>query len=320
VTEVWAEAEQLGRADSQLESLRLKALIGFAQMDIVAGPVKLVFGRYNFRPLNEEEGNKLYQCMIQRGFQRTKVDHAIPLVIPHGFIDPSSFTTNPNAGETLPEVKWTEAALTQKNVIAAGGRHRHYAVQRFLKQTQSYAEDLQKKIDIKKGSSPELQGLMEEAKKMTHAAPRWIVALYQQGKSLLLELSYAFDDLFVHLELVDRNRAELGQYLAQNLILHIFKETADEGMMKNMQNLLVAKQDGDNVVKEMKAKIAAQAKKSNSQNSGVYHSNDAMEFYLSLLALGDAFHTMPCLSLKWAEATFRGQYGGVGQLLSPSTL
>lgn len=154
-------------------------------MDIVGGPVKLVFGKYNYRPLNESEGNKLYDSMIRNGIQRYKVEHAIPIVVPEGFINPSSLTTSPNLGERLPVIEWEPLALEHGSVIAAGGRHRHYALQRYHKGVTASAEELRKKDCRMRKNEQDYRSLkqsLQGIEQRAQVAGCWIVAVYQEGE------------------------------------------------------------------------------------------------------------------------------------------
>jgi hypothetical protein len=63
----WLAVEKRGKEEHQIDMLTRQTFLGYAWMDIITGPVKLCFGKYNYCPLNEKEGDKLYDLMIEHG-------------------------------------------------------------------------------------------------------------------------------------------------------------------------------------------------------------------------------------------------------------
>jgi hypothetical protein len=158
-------------------------------MDIVEGPVRLRFGLYNYRPLSITEGNKLYTSLMEHGVQRFLSENAIPIIVPPNFVDPATITEDENAGETLPDIKWTEEALMAKEVIAPAGRHRHYAVQkirmsaaeRFAGAQKVAEKALAKAKGIQTTAVTNAQGKEEAVRRNLEESSKWMVILYNKG-------------------------------------------------------------------------------------------------------------------------------------------
>jgi hypothetical protein len=114
-------AEKKGKEEHQIDMLTRQTFLGYTQMDIIAGPIKLRFGKYNYHPLNEKEGDKLYNSMIEHGVQRFKVDNAIPIIVPESYIEVEDLTDDEHANEDLPDIQWTDKVKKAGYVIAPGG-------------------------------------------------------------------------------------------------------------------------------------------------------------------------------------------------------
>jgi predicted nucleotide-binding protein (sugar kinase/HSP70/actin superfamily) len=113
--------------------------------------------------------------------------------------------------------------------------------------------------------------------------------------------------------------------LARNQAIHIYKETAEERMVSKFKTLITAKQDSQEAYNAALKTLQERATDTNSRHSAVFQSNDAIEFYRTLLELGEPYHQMPCIEVKWAQDVFQGVYGGVSlhfvaRILSPLLL
>jgi hypothetical protein len=188
VAQLQHDAEAIGKSTSRLENLAKKCLVGYGQMDVSEGEVQIRFGKWNYRPLNTTEGNRLYDSMISNGIQRFRLEHAIPLVVPPEYVDPESLSMDSLLGDQLPKVRWTAAGLKAGNVEAAGGRHRKYAVQRFRGKLESDAARAHKQAEAlkKRGETSDryLQALerAKEKDKMAGESSNWMVSVYDLGK------------------------------------------------------------------------------------------------------------------------------------------
>jgi hypothetical protein len=182
--------EALGLKKTQVETLSKQCLIGYGKMDIVEGPVKLKFGVYNYRPLSVTQGNLIYSSMVTQGVQRFSVENAIPLIIPRGYVDETSLMKDAELLDKLPVVKWTEEATGAKEVVAAGGRHRLYTVQKLRNAADVTLKKAVKESTSGKKEKPDhVKAALVRQLADTHALLQtllmWMVGLYNEGASAL---------------------------------------------------------------------------------------------------------------------------------------
>jgi len=113
---------------------------------------------------------------------------------------------------------------------------------------------------------------------------------------------------------VEANNHELGDHLAKNETRHVFLENDEENMVKELKKLAEAyNKGGSQAWKDMALQAQKGATERSSKHSAVFHSDEALRFYLAVLRLGEPFHQLPCMKLNWAESTFRGVHGGVSE-------
>jgi hypothetical protein len=110
--------------------------------------------------------------------------------------------------------------------------------------------------------------------------------------------------------------------LARNQAIHIYKETVEERMVSKFKTLITVKQDSQEAYNVALKMLQERATDTNNHHSAVFQSDDALEFYRMLLELGEPYHQMLCIEVKWAQDIFQGVYGGVSlhfvaQILSP---
>jgi hypothetical protein len=104
---------------------------------------------------------------------------------------------------------------------------------------------------------------------------------------------------------------DVVNFLSKNSALHIYKETAEERLVVALKKLIAAQKSGTAAYTSALEEIQNSARKTNSMQSGVWNAKDLVEFYLSLVGLGEPFTTMSCIQLTWANDTFRNVYGGL---------
>ena len=181
-----AESEKQAKENQRLEQLKRKALLGWAKMNIINGPITLQFGHYNFRELNKKEGKLLHKSMIENGIRRYQPEHAIPIVAPKQFVKEVSLLKNAVGVSSIKEIEWTAAAREKGYVIAAGGRHRQYAAEIYHDNVIQATDSLQASIDKKTPESPGYSEIKMELENMLVAKQDcqwWLVAVYDESTS-----------------------------------------------------------------------------------------------------------------------------------------
>jgi hypothetical protein len=177
--------------------LTRQTFLGYARMDIITGPVKLQFGRYNYCPLNEKEGDKLYDSMIEHGVQRFKVDNTIPIIVLESYIKVKDLTDDEHANEDLPEIQWTDEAKKAGYVIAPGGRHRHFVASKLrLRMSVQYNKavaSFEKMLDRYEKDHPQVkaaQQKLDNVEREMEESSLWMVKIYNKGEDNLIYYSY----------------------------------------------------------------------------------------------------------------------------------
>ena len=188
-----ATALEKGSAQLAVQERTRHCLLGYAQYDLLKGEKRLKFGKYNYRPLNVTEGNKIFQSMVNEGIQRFDVNNSVPLIIGRRCIDMNTVTPNAHAGGELPRLKFTEAGQPMEEVIAAGGRHRVYVLGLMSRGIEKELEAAERALGkaMRRAKKAKMDYNTEVANSaITSLTERysgmgmWMVAIYEQGKWL----------------------------------------------------------------------------------------------------------------------------------------
>lgn len=143
------------------------AIISINRLDILAPVLPLTFGTFNNRPLNERQATILHETMVNEEFAPFKFQNMIPLVLGRDAIDPKCLNATMHDLEAAPFLQLTPAGLAEGVIIAAGGRHRHRAVQLEQARLKDRVDILKKRIEEVKESNPkETDGMLERLKKL----------------------------------------------------------------------------------------------------------------------------------------------------------
>ena len=189
-------SNQLQVKEANLASQRLKAFVGYAWMDTLdSDKWKLEFGRWNDRPVNQNEVTKLVQS-FKGGLLRMAPENAMPAIIKKShlvngvdFYPKDIKLDQPNGG--LPELNVSAVART---LGMFGGQHRREALCRLAcdlrKTIEMNGEKIVEKQEALKRSldeekAIELKSLKEEkadAEVDLKTIRYWAVALYDDGE------------------------------------------------------------------------------------------------------------------------------------------
>ncbi|KAF8122102.1 hypothetical protein EV363DRAFT_1183630 [Boletus edulis] len=227
-----------------LEEKARGALIGYARTDIVKR--NLVFGKYNKRDLNQQEKRTLLESFNQNGLDRFRFNHVVPLIVDKTLLDEttvvklSSLQDAKRDGTHLPILK-LKGDETVKNagsdkevfgpqVVAAGGRHRRYALVEWLKQREgtvaasaSRALNELKKRSVK-GDDDDDDPMNNDQLETAEAHLIYIQSLLNMGGSWIVSI---YDK-----EKIETHGDVIGLHLATNQRLYSYAESAEEGIIQ----------------------------------------------------------------------------------------
>ena len=181
------EASKLANDLHIADQMTRRCLLGYCQANILGSTIRLTFGKYNYRPLNITEGDKIYKSMLDNGIQRYLTDAMIPILVDKSWIQIDSLTDKSNAGSQLPLFRWSESHKTNREVIAPGGRHRYHAVGRIragMMRTYDAAKQTGDKGKKGKGKG-KAEGEVDEVEKLKETADKvgmWMLAVYDKGE------------------------------------------------------------------------------------------------------------------------------------------
>ena len=289
---------------------------GFARMDLF-GAVRPEFGRYNPRPINQTEVKKLYMGFIQEGILRYDVIHAIPLILSKDDYEATSISTDPTKGKDLPVIEWSEHAITQRKVIAAGGQHRVEALRTWIEaiETQISRENVRRKKledDLDDPAIAEevakIDNTLREHKRRLTEGGYWMVSVYDEGASSVSPNQHvhyrpATDDVGKYEGLAD--------FLSRNTNIHIYNETPEERLIRSFRTLNAKLKLGSDEYEEALEKARRDAIVSSSKHSAVMHSPIVIEFFGRLLESGEAYHKMSCIKVSWTRDSLIAKHGAV---------
>ena len=180
---------------SKKNKAALKALIGYARLDILEHADRLKFGEYNPRRIDNSQVQKLLESFYINKVDRYLPDHLIHLFVDRKLLVGQCWSDDKYAGEKLPKVEIVSNAPADWCFIAAGGHHRLEALKLWIVKIQKLLNDKQqeeKKIlnqevddEMKDDTlvylTNVLQPQIEHLKAKVTANRSWIVSLYDKG-------------------------------------------------------------------------------------------------------------------------------------------
>ncbi|KAF8125065.1 hypothetical protein EV363DRAFT_1299322 [Boletus edulis] len=226
-----------------LEEKTRGALIGYARTDIIKR--NILFGKYNKRDLNQQEKRTLLDSFNQNGLDRFGLNNVVPLIVDKSLVDEtdvvqlSSLLDAKRDGSHLPLLKLKgddvvknvglEKEAFGPQVIAAGGRHRKFALIDWLKQREAMessasrlVNDLRKNAN--KGEDVEEDSTITDPLESAEAQLEYVQSLLSMGGSWIVSI---YDK-----EKIETHGNILGYHLATNQRLYSYAESAEEGIIQ----------------------------------------------------------------------------------------
>jgi hypothetical protein len=120
------------KENAKLDKSANKAIVGYARFDLMENYDSLSFGRWNSRPLMQNQVQSLYQSFLMNGVDRFNPIHALPLVLPKEWIVEGTVEKDHEKREKLPILCISDKAPKDWKIKAAGGRHRVEAIQKWV--------------------------------------------------------------------------------------------------------------------------------------------------------------------------------------------
>ena len=175
---------------AQLAQKAASIRLGYAFLDLLnPGNVKLVFGRYNNRPIEPARVKSLVTAFKDDGV--APWHDPIALCIPRNWVDKTSLEDHLIEGRTAPRLRFTEAAHGQV-IDILGGHHRQQAFKMYMQDLQDDRAALLKRIEQVRKSrlnedakSEQLAELNVHLRNVENACKREAVcqvAVYAAGK------------------------------------------------------------------------------------------------------------------------------------------
>lgn len=194
--------ENIVEAVNEKNEKKDNARIGFARFDVLKYEDHVTFGTWNPRPLVDSQVKDLENSFWVNGLNRFHDKNLIPIVVNKVWLKNGTYSETSDTGQSLPELKFTDKIPKDWKVKAASGQHHVAALKRWLEQRQSELTGV--KAELEKLMSQDAQtldrmdlDLMNNAKKKERDELEgiiayngsWIVALYDEGKSIQIFLS-----------------------------------------------------------------------------------------------------------------------------------
>jgi hypothetical protein len=104
-----------------------RAVFSLNKIDFRTPPAKLIFGKWNNRPVTEKHVKQLLGSMKKQGVRAFNPANRIPLIVEKGDLASNCVTRDTTLGSEVPMLELSEAGKGKGGISAAGGQHRWYA-------------------------------------------------------------------------------------------------------------------------------------------------------------------------------------------------
>ncbi|KAG2029474.1 hypothetical protein BDR03DRAFT_1018338 [Suillus americanus] len=281
-------AQETQRLDTQLA----KCKVGVAWINLLEMQDRLKFGRYNDRPPNDTEINKLIGSFKASGIVAMKDVSAIPIIIDLKRIKMGlMLATGFDEPDDVPKLELAD----EKDITVASGQHRLAALCKYHQSVADELASLEKKRAKIAGFNrlseghivmyADLRDKIGSLLGLLDGIGKWGVVIYDSNKLL------AKDD-------------NLATHLSRNNTLHEFKETEEEVLVSVFKKIQVIFKNSP-INKQMDlAKIELQeARSKNAKNTRVqkvlHHENLCILLATRLLHLGPHIRRRQEFSVTW---------------------
>ena len=192
------------KLEETIEQVNLKnakakqAFLGYARFDVIKNKARLIFGKYNPRPLVTTQVQGLVHSFHVDGVDRFNPQFSIPLIVDKSILQPGCWAPDMECVDSLPDLEISEDAPTDWEIVAAGGQHRVAALEDWLDRKRKQWKEL--KNEREKHLRQELENVdtgllvylnttlkrdVEELEGVLHNEGRWMVSLFDKGRRLV---------------------------------------------------------------------------------------------------------------------------------------
>ncbi|KAH7917189.1 hypothetical protein BV22DRAFT_1135613, partial [Leucogyrophana mollusca] len=285
---------------SKREHRYAQARVGFARFDIVERRERLTFGRWNRRPLNPTQVQKLVDSFRSEGLDRFNSVYVIPLVVKKEYIKAGTTVETIDDMTAVPILDFSERTPDGYKADAAGGHHRQAALDAY-----------------NKAIALELESLAEEAKAIEKKDPEtqtaeemdWYNKLYRPQSAIYqgrlkyggqwLVAVYDYDKL-----LADGD--ELALHLSQNQTVHVHTQYDNEALVMEMLILSACTSTERKTRLEEKRKGGTK----NNKLTSIFMQDHAIDFLETLMKHGPHFIDAKEMTVPWMYSNILGPHGG----------
>ncbi|KAG6369977.1 hypothetical protein JVT61DRAFT_12613 [Boletus reticuloceps] len=225
----------------QLDSLAEAAQLGWARLDILKYSEVIKFGRWNSRSINQTKVTQLKDSFLLNGLDRFNSLHAVPLVVNKGMVKEGTYTDEKDMQMDLPELELELELGSDDEIFAAGGQHRHKALQLW----KEYQEG---RLKVLQQQARQLCDQDAETDEATLATEEYHTVVVPEMKKLTNILEYGGQWVVVLFD-VDKVDEKMGLHLSQNETRFRYMESPEEGLVQRLKERLVMNQNWENFPK-----------------------------------------------------------------------
>ncbi|KAH7905678.1 hypothetical protein BJ138DRAFT_1118256 [Hygrophoropsis aurantiaca] len=272
------------------------ALIGYARIDVIDMKESISFGRWNPRDLKVAEAQQILDSFQTNGMDRFKYQHAIPICVNLSDIVQDTYQpkSTPYVYEDalklpLMQLKTPAAGGADPIIYAAGGRHRSWAIDRYISIINQQIKDLVGEIEAEPNEEESFkEAKYAEALGIRKLNGQWLVLLYDYKKAVA-------------------NNDKLGMYLSRNDRTYNYREGAEEGLYQAMKQMLSAHQTFRNV------STARLRSSTSAYKQAALLGQDFIFKMLETILSGDSIHYINAdfFTLKRLHQDLFSPYGGI---------
>ena len=186
--------------------------IGIGYVNLLSLKNRLLFGKYNERPLKDTETNKMLTSFSKHGIQWNKEETALCVIIKRSRLVQEEYQGDWMSPESLSEVRFKDNDV----LVLASGQHRVAALKKLYKNTTDELDVLLKRHGTLKGykaptkehveECDALRGEIGEMKGKVDLIGKWGVILYDEGERTLYVVARMSRVPFAHRSVVCANR------------------------------------------------------------------------------------------------------------------
>ncbi|KAF8415176.1 hypothetical protein L210DRAFT_3657837 [Boletus edulis BED1] len=223
----------------QHDSLAEAAQLGWARLDILKYSEAIKFGRWNSRSINQMKVTQLKDSFLLNGLDRFNSLHAFPLVVNKGMIKEGTYTDEKDMQIDLPELELELGS--DDEIFAAGGQHRHKALQLWKEYQEGRLKVLQQR-------ARQLCDQDAETDEATLATEEYHTVMVPEMRKLTDILEYGGQWVVVLFD-IDKVDEKLGLHLSQNETRFRYMESPEEGLVQRLKERLAMNQSWENFPK-----------------------------------------------------------------------